>query len=214
MLPNDIVAGQTPASPSRHPAIIKKGTRAGELPPNLVEYESARAAFSWTAARRHLDGLPGDRGLNIAHEAIDRHAAGPHGARVALRCISRHGERRDLTYIDMQSETSRFANVLRRLGVGRQGVVATLAGRIPLLYVAALGTMKHGSVYAPLFSAFGPDPIAARLTIARARAIVTTDTLYRRKLEPLRSQLKDLEHVLLVRETAAPLPPGPTICAR
>ena len=208
MLPNDTVAGQTPASPSRHPAVIKKGTHAGELPPNLVEYESTRAAFSWTAARRHVDGLPGGRGLNIAHEAIDRHAAGPRGARVALRCISRHGERRDLTYIDMQSETSRFANVLFRLGVERQDVVATLAGRIPLLYVAALGTMKHGSVYAPLFSAFGPDPIAARLTIARARAIVTTDTLYRRKLEPLRSQLKDLEHVLLVNETAAPLPPG------
>jgi acetyl-CoA synthetase len=178
------------------------------LPPNLVDYESARAAFSWTAARRHLDGLPGGRGLNIAHEAIDRHAAGPFGTRVALRCISRDGEHRDLTYIDMQSETSRFANVLRRLGIGRQDVVATLAGRVPLLYVAALGTLKHGSVYAPLFSAFGPDPIAARLTIARARAIVITDTLYRRKLEPLRSQLKDLEHVLLVRDTAAPLPPG------
>jgi acetyl-CoA synthetase len=199
----DILRPSTPRS-----AVIRKSAHARALSPNLVEYESTRAAFSWTAARRHLDGLPGGRGLNIAHEAIDRHAAGPRGAGVALRCINRQGEHRDLTYIDMQSETSRFANVLHRLGVERQDVVATLAGRIPLLYVAALGTMKHGSVYAPLFSAFGPDPIAARLTIARARAIVTTDTLYRRKLEPLRSQLKDLEHVLLVRETAAPLPPG------
>jgi acetyl-CoA synthetase len=187
---------------------IAKPTGSWRTPPNLQDYATARASFSWSDARRRLDGLPDGGGLNIAHEAVDRHAAGANAGRVALRWIGRAGDRRDLTYGDLRSQTSRFANVLRRLGVGAGDVVCTLAGRIPPLYVTALGTLKNRSVYCPLFSAFGPDPIAARIGIAQARALVTTDTLYRRKVEPLRAQLRSLEHVLLVRETADPLPPG------
>lgn len=191
---------------TRWPAIIKDpGTRSGA---NLRDYRKAWSEFSWEEARGWLDGLPGGRGLNIAHEAVDRHAAHLHPNRLALRWISRAGERRDFTYDDLRRLTSRFANVLSRLGVGKGDVVATLAGRIPAQYVTALGTLKNGSVYTPLFSAFGPDPIVSRMTIARARVLVTTDTLYRKKVEPVRAQMPALEHVLLVRETPAPLPPA------
>ena len=189
-------------------APIEKRAVPGVPPPNLRDYDRAWVEFSWEEARRRLDGLPGGRGLNIAHEAVDRHTAGLHGNRLALRWISRTGERRDFTYDDLRGATSRMANVLMTLGVKKGDVVATLAGRIPGLYIAALGALKLGSVYTPLFSAFGPDPIVSRLTIARARVLVTTDTLYRKKVAPLRGRLPALEHVLLVRETSAPLPTG------
>jgi len=78
-----------------------------------------------------------------------------------------------------------------------------LAGRIPELYIAALGTLKNGSVFTPLFSAFGPEPIESRITIARAKVLVTTDTLYRKKVEALRGSLPSLEHVLLVGDPAS-----------
>jgi acetyl-CoA synthetase len=188
------------------PTIVKRRAIEGALP-NLRDYDRAWEEFSWGEARRRLDGLPGGAGLNIAHEAVDRHTAGLHGNRLALRWISRTGARQDFTYDDLRSATSRFANVLRRLGVGAGDVVATLAGRIPGLYIAALGALKTRSVYTPLFSAFGPDPIVSRMTIARARVLVTTDTLYRKKVVPVRARMPALEHVLLVRETAAPLPP-------
>ena len=42
--------------------------------PNLADYDRAVREFSWEAARAQLDGLPGGRGINIAHEAADRHA--------------------------------------------------------------------------------------------------------------------------------------------
>jgi acetyl-CoA synthetase len=180
----------------------------GASAPNLRDYDRARAEFSWEEARRRLDGLPGGGGLNIAHEAIDRHTAGLRGNRLALRWISRSGTRRDFTYDDLRGATNRFANVLTALGVRKGEIVATLAGRIPGLYVAALGALKNGSVYTPLFSAFGPEPIVSRLAIARARMLVTTDTLYHKKVEPVRNRLPALEHVLLVRETSAPLPPS------
>jgi acetyl-CoA synthetase len=189
-------------------AVIEKRAPAGGVAPNLIDYARARTAFSWDEARRSLDGLADGRGLNIAHEAVDRHAAGPDGGRVALRWIGRTGARQDFTYRDLRGATNRFANVLQRLGVGTGDVVATLAGRIPGLYVAALGALKNGSVYAPLFSAFGPDPIVSRMTIARAKVLVTTDALYRRKVEAVRAQMPALEHVLLLRETADALPPA------
>jgi acetyl-CoA synthetase len=200
-------ADVAPLSHARRPAILKRAPVGGVLP-NLRDYDRARAEFSWDEARRRLSGLPDGKGLNIAHEAIDRHAAGLHRTRLALRWIGRSGERRDFTYGDLRRATNRFANVLRRLGVGAGDVVATLAGRIPGLYIAALGTLKNRSVYTPLFSAFGPDPIVSRMTIARARVLVTTDTLYKRKVESVRARMPALEHILLVRETAAPLPPG------
>ena len=201
-MPPQFPAATSPGG-TRWPAIVK-GPAAG-IAANVSDYSQAYAEFSWDGARRWLDGLPGGRGLNIAHEAIDRHT-GLHASRVALRWISRTGERRDYTYDDLRGATSRFANVLGRLGVGKGDVVATLAGRIPGLYVAALGALKNGSVYTPLFSAFGPDPIVSRMTIARTRVLVTTDVLYRRKVEPVRAQMPALEHVLLIRESGAPLP--------
>src|SRR5581483_11063422 len=76
----------------------------------------------------------------------------------------------------------------------------TLCGRIPALYVAALGTLKHRAVFCPLFSAFGPEPIRARAAIGGARVLVTTETLYKRKVAAIRSALPDLEYVILVSE--------------
>ena len=195
------------ASPARWAPILKESGSAVSQP-NMRDYARERSRFTWDAAREWLQGLPGGRGLNIAHEAIDRHANGPLGSRVAIRWISRTDARRDYTYADLCRATNRFANVLRRFGVGKGDVVATLAGRIPGLYVTALGTLKNSCVYTPLYSAFGPDPIVSRMTIARARVLVTTDVLYRKKVQPVRTEMPALEHVLLVRETTSPLPPG------
>ncbi len=179
------------------PTITKP--RAGwRVTPNLVEYESARASFSWEQARRALDGLPGGRGLNIAYEAVDRHATGPRRDHRALRWLGKRGEVGDFTYGELRALTNRFANVLRKLGVGKADRVFTLAGRIPELYITALGSLKNGNVFCPLFSAFGPEPIRQRLSIGDGRVLVTTPTLYTRKIADMRPLLPNLHHVLLI----------------
>jgi acetyl-CoA synthetase len=148
--------------------------------------------------RRELDGLPGKAGLNIAHEAVDRHANGPRRHHVAIRWLSTDGTIHDFTYAALQTQSNRFANTLAQLGVRKGERVFTLAGRIPALYIAALGTLKHGSVFCPLFSAFGPEPIAQRLRRGDARVLVTTSRLYTQKVASLREHLPHLQHVLLV----------------
>jgi acetyl-CoA synthetase len=185
------------------PTIVKTA-RAGAVAPYLVDYERVCAEFSWEAARRELGGLPGRRGLNIAHEAIDRHAAGPRASHLALRWLGKRGEVEDYTYGRLQELTNRFANVLAGLGVGKGDRVYALTGRIPELYVAALGTLKNRSVFCPLFSAFGPEPIRTRLGIGQARVLVTTASLYERKVAPLRATLPHLEHILLVGDDRHP----------
>jgi acetyl-CoA synthetase len=178
-------------------AAIRKTPSATTPAPNLGDYEETRASFHWEAARKLLSGLPGGRGLNIAHEAVDRHAIGPLAAKTALRFLARDGSARDVSYAELSELTSRFANTLRELGVGKGERVFVLAGRIPELYVAALGALKNGSVFCPLFSAFGPEPIRTRLERGDARVLLTTESLYARKVAGLRSALPKLEHVLL-----------------
>lgn len=163
---------------------------------NMVDYDATRAAFSWSEARKLIDGLPGGK-LNIAHEAIDRHVAAGHGGQLALRWIAISGERRDFTYLDLQQQTNRFANLLRALGLERGARVYSLMGRTPDLYIAALGTLKAGCVFCPLFSAFGPEPIQSRMEIGGATALITTLRQYKRKVAALRARLPELRHVLL-----------------
>jgi len=177
---------------------IEKPRQGLAVVPNMSDYERARAEFSWKAARRELDGLPGGRGLNIAYEAIDRHAGGPHRDHLALRWLGKRGEVRDFSYLDLYSLTNRFANVLKSLGVGKSERVFLLSGRIPELYISALGTLKNGNVFCPLFSAFGPEPISQRIGIGDGRVLITTAVLYKRKIADMRGSLTGLQHVLLI----------------
>jgi acetyl-CoA synthetase len=172
----------------------------------------ARGA-SWQDAPTGLDGLPGG-GLNIAYEAVDRHVVHGRGEHVALTFLDADGIHLELTYAALADRTARFAEVLRALGVAPGELVCGFSGRLPDLYVALLGTLKARSVFSPLFAAFGPDPVRQRMVAGRARVLVTTPALYRRKIEPIRASLPDLEHVLLIGPEAdalvgaEPLGPG------
>jgi hypothetical protein len=183
---------------------IQKRAADPAHPPNLRDYDAFRRAFSWDAARAALDGLPGGRGLNMAHEAVDRHAAGARRDRVAIRWLGLDGTRRDLTFGDLARESSRFADVLRGLGLAAGDRVYVLTGRIPELYFAALGAWKAKAVLCTLFAAFGPEPIRARMAIGEARVLVTTEALCRKKIAGIRTALPKLEHVLVVGSHGLP----------
>ena len=176
--------------------------------PNLADYERARADFSWDQAASLLEGLPGGA-LNMAHEAVGRHARGAKADQPAIRFLARDLPAQDVTYRQLSESANRFANVLATLGVQRGDRVATLMGRVPALYSTVLGTLAAGAVYCPLFSAFGPEPVKSRLQLGSVRVMVTTDLLYRRKVAPVRAELPDLKHVLVVRTPGAgDLPEG------
>ncbi len=177
---------------------IKKVTDSSVMQPNLLDYGRQCERFSWKNVCRELDGLPEDKGLNIAHEAVDRHANGARGNILAIRWLGKDGSVRDFSYAELKRQSNRFANVLRQLGIKRGEPVFVLAGRVPELYFAALGTWKNGSVFCPLFSAFGPEPVYQRLSKGEAKVLVTTERLYKQKVDDLRVRLPKLQHILLI----------------
>jgi len=177
---------------------IKKHPASWKTVPNLLNYADVVTNFSWGTIQNELQGLPEGRGLNIAHEAVDRHAGGPLRDRVALQWLGSDGAERAFTYGDLKRLSNRFANILKELGLGKGDTVCALAGRIPELYIAALGVFKNTSVFCPLFSAFGPEPIFQRLSRGDAKLLLTTERYYRHKVNQLMGDLPLLKHVLLV----------------
>src|SRR3569832_1752674 len=102
-------------------------------------------------------------GINIAFEAVERHAHGDKSERAAFRFLGAEpGTINVLSYGELSLLSNRFANALKNLGVSKGDRLFILASRIPELYIALLGSLKIGTVVCPLFSAFGPGPGGAR----------------------------------------------------
>ena len=187
-------------------ALIHKTATDLRVAPNMADWQTTRAGFSWDQVRDELVGAAQD--FNIARLAVDRHARSDRADRVALRLLAPGAEAQTLSYAELRRLSDRFSNGLRALGIGQGDRVFVLAGRIAPLYVAVLGSLKNGSVVTPLFSAFGPEPIATRMGIAQAQVLVTTEALYRRKIEKIRASLTSLKHVIVIGEggTASAIP--------
>jgi acetyl-CoA synthetase len=193
-------------SASGRPAVIRKHAAATAVAPCMRVGAGRAAAFTWDDARRSLAGLPGG-GLNIGHEAVDRHALGPRADHVAIHWLGAAGGEVRISYRELLGACNRFANAVTQLGLQRGDRLFVLAPRLPQLYAAVLGGLKAGLVVSPLFSAFGPEPIATRMNLGAARALVTTTTLYRRKVEPVRARIPSLAQVLLIPDGDDALPP-------
>ncbi|CAN3127442.1 acetate--CoA ligase [Mycobacterium sp. smrl_JER01] len=187
--------------------VIHKTAQDWRVAPNLVDYESTCASFDWSTAPNLCGGM-GEGLCNIGYAAVDRHAEGPASTRTALRFVSASGwdgglSVRDLSYAELGRLATRFTAVLRSLGVNKGDRVFTLLGRCPELYITILGALRNGSVVSPLFSAFGPEPIATRLSIGDAQVLITTRAFYRKKVAAIRDSLTSLKHVFVIDDHAA-----------
>jgi acetyl-CoA synthetase len=164
---------------------------------NLSNYDKVKATFSWKYCARELSGLPDGKGLNIAYEAVDRHAQNHLKNTVALRFIRKDRSTEDFTYSDLKTQSAKFANVLKKLKIKKGERVFSLTGRIPELYVTALGTLKYTAVFCPLFSVFGPEPIYQRVSKGDVTILITTLNLYERKVKQLVERLPSLRYIIL-----------------
>ncbi|WP_428267302.1 AMP-binding protein [Haliangium sp.] len=169
--------------------------------------ERARQAV-WAHARGSLDGLP-EGGLNLAHEAVFRHAVGPRAEHPALRFARADGEIEAMSYARLAEDVAGFAADLAERGVAPGEAVFTLLGRAPAWYHAGLGALAHGAVFCPLFASLGPEPVAVRLARGDARVLVTTPALYAAKVAPIRDRVPGLRHVILVEAEAGSAPTVP-----
>jgi acetyl-CoA synthetase len=175
---------------------IHKDPAMLRLKPNLQDYEGLRKTFKWEDVADEVEWFPGGK-INSAYNAIDRHAKTWRRNKVALIYDDGDGHVEKYTFGEMSEMTSRFANVLKKLGVARQDRVFMFLQRSPELYVSFLGAIKYGAIASTMFPAFGPDAIRDRLLDSGAVAIVTDSDLKKRVYEA-KSQLPELKHVIIV----------------
>lgn len=151
-----------------------------------------------------IQSLLSEKGfINICDEALDRQVTGISRESIAIRFIPASWspdkpEVIDTSYQKLKIETQKFANALKKLGMKKGDVLFSLSPRIPELYTVALGTLRLGAVFSPLFPAFGPGPILARMKKGKAKAIFTHASFYRNKIKPILSSLSSIEHIILI----------------
>ncbi len=152
--------------------------------------------------------------MNIVHNCLDKWMGTPVENRVAIRWEGEEGATRSVTYRELFQNVNRLANALRRMGVSKGDVVALFMPMVPENAEALFAVAKIGAIVLPLFSGFGPGAVAARLSDAGAKVLITADGFYRRGETVALKQVADeallkapgVEHALVLRRTGKPVP--------
>ncbi len=162
----------------------------------LINYENTYNNFNWKSISSHFDHFT-DNEVNIAHEAIDRHADNGCGNKIALYWEDENSTRKQLTFSDIKRQSSKLANVLRNLGVDKGDRVFLFLPRTHELYVSIIAIAKLGAIAGPMFSAFGPEAVMDRLHDSEAKVLITTPELSQR-IHEIKEDLPALKHIILV----------------
>jgi acetyl-CoA synthetase len=184
-----------------HGDLVKKDPTKLRLKPNLQNYAELRKTFKWSDADKLVEWFPGGK-INAAYNVIDRHANGTRKDKIALIFDDGQGNAQEYTFKQLGDMTSKFANVMTKLGIKRQDRVFFFLQRSPELYAGFLGAIKAGAIASPMFPAFGPDAIRDRLLDSGAVAIVT-DSVLKKRVYEVKNQLPELKHIIVVGKDVA-----------
>ncbi|MFT4307711.1 MAG: acetate--CoA ligase [Microbacterium sp.] len=196
--------------------------RAGEDPEIFWAHRSEalewaepwRSAHSW--APTDGESLPvaewfaGGR-LNASVNAVDRHVAAGHGDRVAFHFEGEGGDRRTITYAELQREVARAANALTALGIGKGDRVVVYLPVLIETVVIQLAAARIGAVHSLVFGGFSADALRFRVEDTGAKLVVTSDGQFRRgaavpvkqNVDAAVAGVASVEHVLVLRRTGS-----------
>jgi acetyl-CoA synthetase len=151
--------------------------------------------------------------LNISYNCLDRHAASQRKNKPAIVWEGEPGESRTLTYQELLVEVSKFANVLKSLGVSKGDRVAIYMGMVPELAIALLACARLGAPHTVIFGGFSSQSLIDRINDCGAVAVVTQDGGYRRGAEVKLKEAVDsalgqcptVENVVVYKRTGSAL---------
>src|SRR6185503_10334868 len=119
--------------------------------------------------------------LNVSYNCVDRHVEQGRGTRVAFHWEGEpDGDRREITYEDLQHEVVAFANALKELGVSKGTAVAIYMGMVPELPIAMLACTRLGAPHTVVFGGFSADSLSDRMNDMGCQVLVTQDEAWRR----------------------------------
>jgi acetyl-CoA synthetase len=146
---------------------------------------------------------------NASYNCLDAHVAAGRGDRVAIYWEGEPGDTRVLTYADLLREVCRFANGLKKLGVGQGDMVSIYMPMVPELAIAMLACARLGAIHSVIFGGFSAEAIADRNSDAQAKVQITADGGWRRgKALPLKATVDEaleknptVKHCIVLKRT-------------
>ncbi len=147
--------------------------------------------------------------LNVAVNCVDRHVEEGRGDKVALHVEGERGDRRSITYAQLQREVAQAAHALTELGVGPGDRVVVYLPVIAETVVVTLAIARIGAVHSLVFGGFSAEAVRFRVQDTEAKVLVTSDGQFRRgaavevksAADEAVAGLDHIEHVLVVRRT-------------
>ncbi|WDG17133.1 acetate--CoA ligase [Microbacterium sp. Clip185] len=147
--------------------------------------------------------------LNASVNAVDRHVAAGHGDRVAFHFEGEPGDRRTITYAELQREVAKAANALTAMGIGKGDRVVVYLPVLVETVVIQLAVARIGAIHSLVFGGFSAEAVRFRVEDTQAKLLVTTDGQFRRGAAvPVKHQadaavarVDSIEHVLVIRRT-------------
>jgi acetyl-CoA synthetase len=143
--------------------------------------------------------------LNASVNCVDRHVRSGRRTKAAIIWEGEPGDKRTLTYFDLQREVAKFANVLKTLGTKKGDRVAIYMPLVPELAIAMLACARIGAIHSVVFGGFSAESLRDRINDAEARILITADGGYRRggvvQLKQVADEAlvgtKSIEHVVV-----------------
>jgi acetyl-CoA synthetase len=173
----------------------------------LAWFEPWREVLQWEPP--HAQWFIGGK-LNASFNCLDRHLESWRRTKAALIWEGEPGDTRTYTYWDLHREVSRFANVLKSLGVKKGDRVAIYLPMVPEAAIAMLACARIGAPHSVVFGGFSAESLRDRINDAQAKLLVTADGGYRRGRVVALKEAADraleetpgIEHVVVVRRGA------------
>ncbi len=150
---------------------------------------------------------------NLSYNCLDRHLE-TRGDKIAYYFEGEPGDTREITYSDLHREVSKFANVLKSMGVSKGDRVTIYLGMIPELPIAMLACARIGAPHSVVFGGFSSDALADRVNDCEGTILITSDGAWRRgNVVPLKENTDEalkststVEHVIVVKRTGQDVP--------
>ena len=166
--------------------------------------DSARPFYKWFVGAK----------TNIVHNALDRHQATFRRNKLALIWEGENGEQRSFSYHALNRDVSKFASVLRALGVKKGDRVTIYMGRVPELPIAMLACAKIGAVHSVVYGGFSTEALHGRIEDSQSRVVITCDGAFlngkivelKRIADEAIKRAPIVEHVVVFRRTGHEIP--------
>ena len=121
-----------------------------------------------------------DGKINIVQNAIDRHLKTWRRNKLAIIWEGEPGDLRTYSYHALNREVSKFASVLKSMGVKKGEIVTVYMPQIPELAIAMLACAKIGAAHSVVYGGFSVEALAGRIEDANSKVLITADGGYRR----------------------------------